>query len=172
MASRDLDRRRSNGSIERSAYGRLKKQNKREIDSEFVEVPRDLKRHVIGRDGQFVKDIMRKSGTKIISSQEILSRENDAPRAPFGELVQIPAIYKGLVMGKGGDNLRNISTQTGAKVIRKYGEVQITSGTKQQRQQAKVLIGSIISGARLRGVESEFNKVCRFIDGWHLPQKL
>ncbi|KAJ7369998.1 hypothetical protein OS493_034944 [Desmophyllum pertusum] len=196
MASRDLDRRRSNGSIERSAYGRLKKQNKEAIDSEFVEVPRDLKGHVIGRDGHFVKDIMKKSGTKISSGrdeegftisghvdqracakslilekvQEILSRENDAPRAPFGELVQIPAIYKGRVIGKGGDNLRNISTQTGAKVIRKDGEVHITSGTKQQRQQAKVLIGSIISGARLRGVENEFNKVCRFIDGWNLPK--
>ena len=51
--------------------------------------------------------------------QEILSRENDAPRAPFDELVQIPAIYKGRVIGKGGDNLRNISTQTGAKKMGK-----------------------------------------------------
>ena len=47
-------------------------------------------------------------------------------------------------MGKGGDNLRNISTQTGAKVVRKQGEVYIASGTEEQRQQAKVLIKIII----------------------------
>ena len=47
-------------------------------------------------------------------------------------------------MGKGGDNLRNISTQTGAKVVRKQGEVYIASGTEKQRQQAKVVIKVII----------------------------
>ena len=26
------------------------------------------------------------------------------------------------------------------------------------------------AGARLRGVECQFNKVCRFIDGWNLPR--
>ena len=43
-------------------------------------------------------------------------------------------------MGKRGDNLRDISTQTGAKLIRKEGEVYIVSGTEEQRQQAKVHI--------------------------------
>lgn len=47
-------------------------------------------------------------------------------------------------MGIGGDNLRNISTETGAKVIRKDGEVYIVSGTTQQRQQAKLYIGNVI----------------------------
>ena len=60
--------------------------------------------------------------------------------APPGELVEIPDKYKGLVMGKGGDNLREISTLTGAKVIRKGGEVYVTGGTQEQREQAKVHI--------------------------------
>ena len=70
--------------------------------------------------------------------QEIQSRTKERP--PLGEPVEIPDEYKGLVMGRGGDNLRHISTQTGAKVIRKQGDVYIASGTEQQRQQAKVLI--------------------------------
>lgn len=60
--------------------------------------------------------------------------------------MEIAVEYKGLVIGVGGDNLRNISTKTGAKVIRKNGEVYIVSGNKQERQQAKLLIGiSIVS---------------------------
>ena len=64
--------------------------------------------------------------------------------APPGELVDVPSKYKGLVMGKGGDNLRKISTQTGAKVTRKDGEVYIVSGTEDQRQQAKMNINMMI----------------------------
>ena len=55
-------------------------------------------------------------------------------------------------MGKGGDNLRDISTQTGAKVIRKDGEVYIASGTEQQRQQAKLYIGTIIVSLSLYNI--------------------
>ena len=57
-----------------------------------------------------------------------------------GELVEVPDEYKGLVIGKGGDNLGRISTLTGAKVIRKGGEVYVTGGTREQREQAKVHI--------------------------------
>ena len=58
-----------------------------------------------------------------------------------GELVEIPEGYKGLVIGKEGSNLRRISNQTGAKVIRKSDrEVYIVSGTEEQRQKAKVHI--------------------------------
>ena len=64
--------------------------------------------------------------------------------APPGELVDVPSKYKGLVMGTGGDNLRKISTQTGAKVTRKDGEVYIVSGTEDQRQQAKMNINMMI----------------------------
>lgn len=78
---------------------------------------------------------------------------------PPCELVEVPSEYKGLVIGKGGDNLRNISTQTGAKVIRKQGDVYIVSGTEEQRQQAKVHIKIIIvSGSVLFLVIIYFGK--------------
>ena len=58
-----------------------------------------------------------------------------------GEQVEIPEVFKGLVIGKEGSNLRRISNQTGAKVIRKSDrEVYIVSGTEEQRQKAKVHI--------------------------------
>lgn len=55
-------------------------------------------------------------------------------------------------MGKGGDNLRDISTQTGAKVTRKDGEVYIASGTEKQRQQAKLYISTIIVSSFLHRI--------------------
>lgn len=55
-------------------------------------------------------------------------------------------------MGKGGDNLRDISTQTGAKVTRKDGEVYIASGTEQQQQQAKLYISTIIVSSFLHRI--------------------
>lgn len=55
--------------------------------------------------------------------------------------MEIPARYKGIVIGKEGNNLRRINNQTGAKVIRKSDrEVYIVSGTEEQRQKAKVHI--------------------------------
>ena len=55
--------------------------------------------------------------------------------------MDIPAGYKGLIIGKGGANLREISNETGAEVTRKRGgEVHIIRGTEQQREQAKVII--------------------------------
>ena len=74
--------------------------------------------------------------------QEAQRRRTTTP--PPDEIVEIPDGYKGLVIGRGGDNLRNISTKTGAKLIRKNGEVYIRSGDKQQRQQARLLIGMLI----------------------------
>ena len=54
----------------RSAYSRLKTHDEEEVDSEFVEVSSDLKRHVIGTGGRFVKEIMKKSGAIITSEKE------------------------------------------------------------------------------------------------------
>lgn len=77
----------------------------------------------------------------------------------------VPAEYKGLVIGRGGDKLREISTQTGAKVILKVAdgevsaEVYIVSGTEEQRQLAKLKIGLIIVG---RAVNSSL-KLKRYI---------
>ena len=63
--------------------------------------------------------------------------------------MEIPTEYKGLVIGKYGANLLEISNKTGAEVIRERGEVYI-QGTKQQRDQAKLLVK--------RGVVSSLDK--------------
>lgn len=64
------------------------------------------------------------------------------------ELVKIPGKYKGLVMGTDGAKLREISDQTGAKVIRSYkdGEVYIKLGNHDQRKNARALIGNAVVG--------------------------
>lgn len=58
--------------------------------------------------------------------------------------MDIPSAFKGLIMGKGGDNLSFISTKTGAKLIRKDGEVYIVSGTDEQKEQARLHINVAI----------------------------
>ena len=87
----------------------------------------------------------------VIHTYLLFFQSRTSERPPLGELIEIADEYKGLVMVKGGDNLRNISTQTGAKVVRKQGEVYIASGTEEQRQQAKVLIKIIIVSIRQYG---------------------
>ena len=44
------------------------------------------------------------------------------------------------MIGKRGENLRQISSQTGADLIRKGGNVYLASGTEEQRQHAKKCI--------------------------------
>ena len=75
------------------------------------------------------------------------------------ELVEIPDEYKGMIIGKGGAILREISKQTGAEVTRRRGgEVYIISGTEQQREQAKVNIG-----IRLVGKSKLINVMCHIV---------
>lgn len=59
------------------------------------------------------------------------------------EEVEIPSRYKGLIIGRHGANLHELSNETGAEVTRKgaQGEVHITKGTKKQRKHVKQLIG-------------------------------
>lgn len=57
------------------------------------------------------------------------------------EEVEIPSRYKGLIIGRHGANLHELSNETGAEVTRKGGEVHITKGTKKQRKHVKQLIG-------------------------------
>lgn len=62
------------------------------------------------------------------------------------ELVEIPDQFKGLIIGKGGANLREIYKQTGAEVTRSHGEVYIISGSKEQREHVKVIIALKVVG--------------------------
>jgi len=107
---------------------------------------------------------------QIAHAKRLILQKVEEVKGGTWDLVKIPAEYKGLIIGKGGAKLREISEQTGAEVSRRKGEVYITSGTERQREEAKVNIGIRLAGARLRGVENEFNKVCSFVDGYNLPE--
>ena len=48
------------------------------------------------------------------------------------------------MIGKRGENLRQISRQTGAELMRKDGNVYLTSGTEEQRQHVKQLIIELV----------------------------
>ena len=63
------------------------------------------------------------------------------------ELVEIQDEHKGLVIGKRGARLQEISAQSGANVIRMDGQVYITLGTEDQRKLAKLHIGDIVVGS-------------------------
>ena len=54
--------------------------------------------------------------------------------------MEVPKEYKGLVIGKGGKNLMDISKTTGAQVIRRNGEVFIIEGKEEEREQARIAI--------------------------------
>ena len=54
--------------------------------------------------------------------------------------MEVPKEYKGLVFGKGGKNLMDISNNTGAKVIRRNEEVFIIEGTEEAREKARIEI--------------------------------
>ena len=60
------------------------------------------------------------------------------------ERVEIEDEYKGYVIGKRRAILREISGQTGANLIIKDGEINITRGNEEQRKLAKVHIGTIV----------------------------
>ena len=62
------------------------------------------------------------------------------------ERVDIEDDYKRFVIGKQGAKLREISDQTGAKVILKDREVYILLGNEEQRKQARVHIATIVVG--------------------------
>ena len=63
------------------------------------------------------------------------------------ELVDIPEDFKGLVIGKGGENLNRISTRTGAHVYRKEGNV-FMSGSEEAKDRVKLEIKFIVVSYR------------------------
>ena len=57
-----------------------------------------------------------------------------------GQLVNIPSQFKKAVSGPGGDNLRNVSTVTGAEVSALGGHQLYITGEKKRVQHAEYLL--------------------------------
>ena len=57
-----------------------------------------------------------------------------------GQLVEIPSEFEKQVTGKGGDNLLNISTVTGAKVVPRGNKLYELKGTEKEVQHAELLL--------------------------------
>ena len=70
----------------------------------------------------------------------------DSAKRRRRELVKVENQFKGLVIGKTAAKLRHISAQSGARVIldREDLEIYIISGTEEEREYAKVLIGELV----------------------------
>ena len=100
-------------------------------------------------------DLLTAASHRLFSTQE----EKELTR---WEKVEIPTEYKGLVIGKQGASLLEISKETGAKVTRARGEVYITQGTKQQRDQAKLLVKSRVVGSLDKFCLPSISKFCSF----------
>ena len=60
--------------------------------------------------------------------------------SPDHQLVKIPKQFKKLVSGPGGDNLRNVSTVTGAEVSELVGHQLYVTGEKKSVQHAEFLL--------------------------------
>lgn len=57
-----------------------------------------------------------------------------------GKLVEIPREFERHVAGKGGDNLRNISTLTGAQVLLRGKNLYELRGSEKEVKQAELLL--------------------------------
>ena len=72
----------------------------------------------------------------------------DSAKRRRRELIKVEDKFKGSVKGKEAAKLRHISAQSGARVIldREDLEIYIISGTEEEREYAKVLIGEKVVG--------------------------
>ena len=72
----------------------------------------------------------------------------DSAKRRRWELIKVEDDFKGIVKGKEAVKLRHISAQSGAKVVLDSEdlEIYIISGTEEEREYAKVLIGEIVVG--------------------------
>ncbi|CAH3166443.1 unnamed protein product [Pocillopora meandrina] len=158
------------------------------MDSEYVPVSKEFKIHVFRRDGSVLNDIRQRSGAIITSrdreegvavsgndqqretAKRLILEKEEEKEVTRWEKVEIPTEYKGLVIGKQGASLLEISKETGAKVTHGRGEVYIIQGTKKQRDQAKLLVKSRVALARRRGSKNNRNTVSCFFDGRNISE--
>ena len=72
----------------------------------------------------------------------------DSARRRRRELIKVEDKFKGIVKGKEAVKLQHISARSGAQVVLDSEdlEIYIISGTEEEREYAKVLIGEIVVG--------------------------
>ena len=73
-------------------------------------------------------------------------------------MVDIPDGFKGLVIGKGGENLNKISTRTGAHVFRKGWDV-FMSGSEEAKEKVKVEIKFTVVSACYKNLQELENDI-------------
>jgi len=193
MKARDHNRKTStNGRKKRTTYDDLRREGGEET-CEFVAVAQHLMGFVIGRKGNTIKQIQTQSGARISQSEghhatgfmvcgskeertcaiELVNRkvaeahpQETRRHSSPGQLVEIPSQFKKLVNGPGGDNLRSVSTITGAEVTRGVAHRFYVSGDKKKAQHAEFLLRRKVASCRVR-----CNRICNYIDKRNLPEE-
>ncbi|KAJ7347162.1 hypothetical protein OS493_040013, partial [Desmophyllum pertusum] len=117
---------------------------------------------VIGKNGNTIKQIELQSGARITTKSDnsgftVCGNEEQracatglinqtAAKMPTvrytspGQLVKIPSQFKKLVSGPRGDNLRSVSTLTGAEVSQLGGQQLYVTGPKKRVKHAEFLL--------------------------------
>lgn len=156
---------------------------------DFVAVPKDLMGFVIGKKGSSIKLIETESGSRITSDSDqggfsVSGNEGQRARAKQliyqrmeeaqtkrgrkgypRQLVKIPSGFEKHVKGKGGDNLRNICTVTGAQVLPRGNKLFELKGTEKEVQHAELLMKRRVASARIKP-----DKMCCYIDDRNLSK--
>jgi len=144
---------------------------------------------VIGYKGSSIKEIEMESGAKLNSQndqggffvsgnkeqrtrakelvqQKVAERQMKTRGKRFpGQLVEIPSEFKRHVTGKGGDNLRNISTLTGAQVFPRGNKRYELRGSEIGVKHAELLLKRKVASARVKT-----DIICCYIDDRNLPE--
>jgi len=81
-------------------------------------------------------------------------------RASPGQLVKIPDQFKKHVRGRGGDNLRNVSTLTGAEVSQREDNQLYVRGDKKEVEHAEYLLRTkVVSGTHESPTLEKFKRL-------------
>lgn len=193
MERRDQNLQKSaNGRKQRTTNEDLRNKRAKD-DCEFVAVPEYLVGYVIGRKGSTIKQIQEQSGARISQTRSqnepvgFIVRGNKEERTCAKELIEaklaeahspgnkkytspsqevkIPRQFKKVVSGPGGDNLRSVSTLTGAEVTGDAGRKLVVRGGKKRVQHAEYLLRSKVASTRVKS-----NKIRVYIDDSNLPE--
>ncbi|XP_068676260.1 uncharacterized protein [Montipora foliosa] len=182
----------SRGQTRRTTYDDLR--GKSTESGEFIAVPKHLLGYVIGKNGNTIKELQKHSGAMITQTSptkkpagfmirgdeperacakqliaekvaEVSTEETRNHRSP-GRVVQIPKQFKKAVNGPGGDNLRYVSTLTGAGVTENAARGLYVTGGRKKVKHAEYLLRTKVASTRVR---SEL--IRNYIDEENLPEE-